>query len=136
MRRILATVAGAAVMGFVVAQLRQRSVRRERNLEMAKLGSKVGVDWAAHRARRVFASAERREHLDTQFELRSAEQVVATLGNMKGALMKLGQMMSYVDESVPAPIREALAQLQQDAPPMSPDLAAQVVEEELGGHPD
>ena len=133
MRRALATVAGAAVLGFVVAQLRERSVRRARNLELARLGSKVGVDYAAHRARRVFASAARREELDTEFELRSAEQVVATLGNMKGALMKLGQMMSYVDESVPAPIREALAQLQQDAPPMSPDLAGQVVEEELGG---
>ena len=136
MRRVLATVAGAAVMGFVVAQLRQRSVRGARNLEVAKLGSKVGVDWAAHRARRVFASAERREELDTEFELRSAEQVVATLGNMKGALMKLGQMMSFVDESIPAPIREALSQLQQDAPPMSPELAAQVVEQELGGQPD
>ena len=128
---------GAAVaLGVVVARRTRQSVRADRNLEVAKLGSRVGTDWAAHRARRVFASAERRDQLDTEFELRSAEQVASVLGNMKGALMKLGQMASFVDESVPAPIREALAQLQQDAPPMSAELAAQVVEEELGRQPD
>ena len=131
---LLVTVAGVAAA--VVLTRRRRSVRTERNLELAKLGTRVSAGYAAHRARRVFASAERRETLDAQFELQSAEQVVAALGNMKGALMKLGQMMSYVDESVPAPIREALAQLQQDAPPMSADLAAQVIEAELGAPPD
>jgi predicted unusual protein kinase regulating ubiquinone biosynthesis (AarF/ABC1/UbiB family) len=33
-------------------------------------------------------------------------------------------------------VREALAELQQNAPPMSPELAAGVVERELGGPPD
>jgi predicted unusual protein kinase regulating ubiquinone biosynthesis (AarF/ABC1/UbiB family) len=133
--RSVALALGAAATVALVAG-RRRSTRTTRNMEVARLGSRVGVDWAAHRARRVFASAERREALDLEFEMRSAEQVAATLGNMKGALMKLGQMMSFVDESVPAPIREALAQLQQDAPPMSADLAAEVVERELGRSPD
>ena len=89
-----------------------------------------------HRARRVFAVAERREELDQQFELRTAEQVAEALGNMKGALMKLGQMASYLDQGLPEPVREALAQLQQDAPPMAPELAAGVVERELGAPPE
>ncbi|MBA3304025.1 MAG: AarF/ABC1/UbiB kinase family protein [Acidimicrobiia bacterium] len=54
---------------------------------------------------------------------------------MKGAMMKLGQMVSYVDESLPEPFRVALEQLQQDAPPMSADLAAGVVLRELGAPP-
>ena len=33
--------------------------------------------------------------------------------------MKLGQMASYLDQGLPEPIREALAQLQAGAPPMS-----------------
>jgi len=133
--RRLVALAAAVGLGVVVAR-RRPSVRAERNVEIAKLGSRVGAGWATHRARRVFASAERKETLDAEFELKSAEQVVAVLGNMKGALMKLGQMMSFVDESVPAPIREALSQLQQDAPPMSPELASRVVEEELGAPPE
>ena len=86
---------------------------------------------ATNRARRVFASAERKEALDAELELRTAEDVAATLGNMKGALMKLGQIASFVDDGMPEPVRQALEQLQADAPPMSAELAAEVVEQEL-----
>ena len=54
---------------------------------------------------------------------------------MKGALMKLGQMASYLDEGLPEPLRLALAQLQSNAPPMSPELAESVIESELGAPP-
>jgi len=37
---------------------------------------------------------------------------------------------------MPQPLRDALAQLQSQAPPMSAELAAEVVREELGGRPD
>jgi predicted unusual protein kinase regulating ubiquinone biosynthesis (AarF/ABC1/UbiB family) len=55
---------------------------------------------------------------------------------MKGALMKVGQMASYLDDGLPDPVRQALASLQADAPPMSADLAAEVVEAELGLPPE
>ena len=55
---------------------------------------------------------------------------------MKGAVMKLGQMASYLDGGLPEPVREALAQMQCDAPPMSAELVADVIREELGGDPD
>ena len=135
MKKRYLVVAAAAVGGYLVAR-RQRTARAARNLELARMGSRMGASFAAHRARRVFASAERREALDAEFELRSAEQVAQTLGNMKGALMKLGQMASYLDDGLPEPVRQQLASLQQDAPPMSPELAAQVIEEELGASPD
>jgi predicted unusual protein kinase regulating ubiquinone biosynthesis (AarF/ABC1/UbiB family) len=114
----------------------RRTTRRARNLELARLGVGVGGTYASVRARQVFASAERRAELDDQLRLRSAEQVAARLGNMKGALMKLGQMASYLDDGLPEPVRLALAQLQADAPPMSAELAAQVLEEELGRSPE
>jgi predicted unusual protein kinase regulating ubiquinone biosynthesis (AarF/ABC1/UbiB family) len=100
--------------------------------ELARLASQVGAGAAANRARRVFASAERREALDAELELRTAEQVATTLGNMKGALMKLGQLASFLDTAMPESARDALAQLQQDAPPMSAELATGVVEADLG----
>lgn len=68
--------------------------------------------------------------------MRTAAQVAETLGNLKGALMKLGQMASYLDQGMPEPVREALAQLQADAPPMAPELAASVIREELGADPE
>ena len=107
-----------------------------RSAQVAKLGAKVAGTHASTTARKVFASAERRVELDDQRRLRTAQAVADELGNMKGALMKLGQMASYLDEGLPEPLRLALAQLRSDAPPMSRELAAQVVRDELGGDPD
>ena len=50
--------------------------------------------------------------------------------------MKLGQMASYLDDGLPEPMRDALAALQQDAPPMAPELTAQIVREQLGDAPE
>jgi len=107
-----------------------------RNAQLGAVGARSAGRYAAHRARRTFAAAERRQDLDAQFQLRTAEDVTAALGNMKGALMKLGQMASYLDQGLPEPVRQTLAQLRTDAPPMAPELAARVIEEELGRPPD
>ncbi|MFZ9482543.1 MAG: ABC1 kinase family protein [Ilumatobacteraceae bacterium] len=107
-----------------------------RNTDVVRLGVSVGADYASTAARKAFAGAHRREQLDRELEMRTAEAVAERLGNMKGALMKLGQMASYVDEGLPGPLREALAQLQASAPPMSADLAAEVIRADLGAGPD
>lgn len=107
-----------------------------RSAKVAKLGAKVGGNYASTAARKVFASTERRVELDSAREMKTAEAVAAELGQMKGALMKLGQMASYLDEGLPEPMRMALAQLRSEAPPMSSELAADVVERELGAPPD
>ena len=125
---------GAA--GVAAAVLVRRTVRGRRNLHIAALGVQVGGTYASTAARKMFASAERRIELDDQRELRTAEAIADRLGNMKGALMKLGQMASYVDEGLPGPMRATLAELQSNAPPMSADLAAGVIERELGAAPD
>jgi predicted unusual protein kinase regulating ubiquinone biosynthesis (AarF/ABC1/UbiB family) len=146
-RKGAALVIGLAAAGWVIGS---RALRRDggashgfhvrqgnaRRRQLATMGGKAGGAFALHKARRTFASAERREELDTQFEMRTAAQITETLGNMKGAMMKLGQMASYLDSGMPPHVREALAQLQADAPPMSGELAAGVIESELGHHPD
>jgi predicted unusual protein kinase regulating ubiquinone biosynthesis (AarF/ABC1/UbiB family) len=106
--------------------------RADRTVQLARVGGRTGAAFARHRARRVFASAARRDELDRRFELHTAEQIADALGNMKGAMMKLGQMVSYVSAGLPPHVTEALASLQQDAPPMAPELAAEAVERELG----
>jgi predicted unusual protein kinase regulating ubiquinone biosynthesis (AarF/ABC1/UbiB family) len=106
-----------------------------RSAKVAKLGAKVGAVHASTAARKVFASTERRIELDERRRLTTAAAVADELGQMKGALMKLGQMASYLDEGLPEPLRMALAQLRSSAPPMSAELADGVVEAELGMRP-
>lgn len=147
-RSTLAAVAATGAVGAVAAWRQRhrlessgepRSSTRlavSRNARVGAVGARSSARYAAHRARRTFAAAERREALDAEFQVRTAEEVAATLGDMKGALMKLGQMASYLDQGLPEPVRTALAQLRTDAPPMAPELAAQVVTAELGAAPD
>jgi predicted unusual protein kinase regulating ubiquinone biosynthesis (AarF/ABC1/UbiB family) len=92
----------------------------------------VGLGHAGTSARKVFAGAERKEQLSRSRELKSAQQVADELGNMKGALMKVGQMASYLDDGLPEPMRIALSQLQSNAPPMAVELVHIEIERELG----
>ena len=61
---------------------------------------------------------------------------------MKGAVMKVGQILSFVDVDglVPASSRElfqsTLARLQSDVPPLAPDEIADVIRAELGARPE
>ena len=122
--------------GSKITSAIRRGTMAARNTEIVRMGARVGATYASASARKVFSSAERRLEIDHETELKTAAQVSERLGNMKGALMKLGQMASYLDEGLPAPMRAALSQLQASAPPMSSELAAEVIERELGAHPD
>jgi len=117
------------------AGLPLRTSRPARTVELARLGVATAGAEAAHRARRAVTPVGRREHLDMTHALRTAASVADTLGHLRGALMKLGQMASYLDEGLPEPLRVALAGLQEGAPPMTAELAASVVEAELGAPP-
>jgi predicted unusual protein kinase regulating ubiquinone biosynthesis (AarF/ABC1/UbiB family) len=73
-----------------------------------------------------------------EFHVRTAERYAELLGRSKGALMKVGQMLSFaaVGSAVPSEFQSiyqtALAGLRDEAPPMAPELAARVLEAELG----
>ncbi|MEO8745905.1 MAG: AarF/ABC1/UbiB kinase family protein [Candidatus Dormibacter sp.] len=110
--------------------------RLGRGAAIARLALRIGGRYVARSPRLIFASVERRRELRHDLALRSADDVAEELGSMKGALMKLGQMASYIDEDMPETFRRAMARLQHNAPPMSPALAASVIVEELGESPE
>jgi predicted unusual protein kinase regulating ubiquinone biosynthesis (AarF/ABC1/UbiB family) len=114
---------------------RAARLRIQRGLTAVRLAVRGGARYATH-APQLFASAgEHREQLRNDLALQTAEDVAATLGTMKGVLMKLGQMASYVDDGLAPAARRTLSRLQDSVPPMSPELAAQVITEELGAPP-
>jgi predicted unusual protein kinase regulating ubiquinone biosynthesis (AarF/ABC1/UbiB family) len=113
-----------------------RQSRLSRGGALARLALRVGGRYVARSPRLIFASVERRGELRHDLALRTAEDVAEELGSMKGALMKLGQMASYIDEDMPETFRVTMARLQHSAPPMSAALASSVVLEELGDEPE
>jgi predicted unusual protein kinase regulating ubiquinone biosynthesis (AarF/ABC1/UbiB family) len=77
-----------------------------------------------------------------EFHLRNAERYADVLSRSKGVLMKVGQMVSFIDAGpvLEGPYgevyRTALASLQADAEPMESVLVAAVIESELGRPPE
>ena len=138
-RRLLATtMAGGATVALTLVLLRRRlgPLRRDRGRAALRLFVRGGVRYAVS-APRLFATAgEQRQLLREDLALQTAEDVAGTLGAMKGVMMKIGQMASYVDDGLSPAVRHTLARLQDSVPPMSPQLAAAVVEEELGAPPE
>ncbi len=102
---------------------------------MLQLSMRRAADLGVYRVKRVLADESEHASLDEQFLIRSASDVAAQLGEMKGAIMKAGQMLSFIADGLPGPAKEALAQLQADVPPMAPELARQVIERCLGAPP-
>ena len=101
-----------------------------------QLAVRGGVRYASNAPRLFAAAGEHRQQLRSDLALQTAEDVATTLGAMKGVLMKIGQMASYVDDGLSPAVRRTLSRLQDSVPPMSAELAARVVTEELGLPPE
>jgi predicted unusual protein kinase regulating ubiquinone biosynthesis (AarF/ABC1/UbiB family) len=111
-------------------------LRCRRTLAALRLFARGGLRYASSAPRLYTAAGEQRQVLRADLALRTAEDVADTLGAMKGVMMKIGQMASYVDDGLSPAVRRTLARLQDSVPPMGPELAANVVAEELGAPPE
>jgi len=137
-KRLLATVtAGGAIAALALALLRRRGrLRMDRGRAALRLAMRGGARYAASAPRLFAAAGEQRQLLREDMALQTAEDVADTLGTMKGVMMKIGQMASYVDGGLSPGVRRTLSRLQDSVPPMSGELTAQVVREELGLPPE
>jgi predicted unusual protein kinase regulating ubiquinone biosynthesis (AarF/ABC1/UbiB family) len=113
-----------------------RLVRYRRTARVWRLTARNGGRYVVHRARRIATHTDKRDELDQQFAIRTAEDVARELGNMKGVMMKFGQLLGFILETLPDDAQKALATLQADATPMAPSLAAKVITEEFGRRPE
>ena len=104
----------------------------------AKLGTAFGTQatrYAGTKAANLVRSGdESDEKLETR-HIETALKIAGTLGEMKGAAMKLGQLASFVDtEFLPEEYREIyqeqMAKLRNSAPPMPWEKVVRVLEDE------
>ncbi len=71
--------------------------------------------------------------MDESAALAAAEQLVARMDNLKGLTMKMGQMVSYLDGSMPENAQRVLRKLQRGSKPLDEEVVRACVERELGG---
>jgi predicted unusual protein kinase regulating ubiquinone biosynthesis (AarF/ABC1/UbiB family) len=99
----------------------------QRLLQLGSLVTRVGASVAGQHLAGMARQEDSRARARTENLVRNAARIVATLGEMKGAAMKVGQMLSLHDSILPPEVAEVLRALQKEAP----RIPFAVVQEEL-----
>src|SRR5207253_4441877 len=121
----------------VVAKDKIPTSRVGRTARIGGLAAGQAIRQAGTRAANVARTKEGRDAALERRHIEAAEQIVSALGTMKGAAMKLGQVMSFLDVGlVPEEYREEfqrkLGELRDAAPNVRFADMRKVVESELG----
>lgn len=111
--------------------------RIRRSSQVGRLAATQAAKQMGTRAANLTRTEEASQAALSKRQLETAEQIVAALGTMKGAAMKLGQMLSFMDVGlVPEEFREdfqaKLAELRDAAPKVSFKEMRKVIEGEYG----
>ena len=116
-RRLAAAAMAGGAAAALTAVLRRRRpgrLRHARGLAALRLLARGGIRYAGSAPRLFAAAGERRQLLREDLALQTAEDVAGTLGAMKGVMMKIGQMASYVDGGLSPAVRHTLARLRSE----------------------
>jgi predicted unusual protein kinase regulating ubiquinone biosynthesis (AarF/ABC1/UbiB family) len=110
--------------------------RVRRTATVGRLAASEAVKQFGTRAANVARSERAAEDAMARRQLQTAKQIVATLGTMKGAAMKLGQVMSFLDvglvgEEYREEFQHELAKLRDAAPTVSFRQMRRVIENDL-----
>src|SRR4051812_3898590 len=110
--------------------------RARRTATVASLAASEAVKQFGTRAANVARGDEAAEEALARRQLETAKQIVAALGTMKGAAMKLGQVMSFLDVGLVAEehrdeFQRELAKLRDAAPTVSFAQMRRVIEDDL-----
>src|SRR5688572_3600216 len=100
-----------------------------------------GLRWAGTRAANLVRTPERADAATGERAAALARELVTQLGQMRGAAMKVGQVLSTIDftaipESEREEFKQTLAALRDDVPPLPFPRMEKLVREELGGPVD
>ena len=123
----------------LLSELASRSVptgRVHRAWSLGTLAARVAAGWGVTFLRGAFAGEPERERLDNERRLRTALLVFGRMGYLKGAVMKVGQLVSCYPDLVPEELLDTLSKLHFEAPAMHYSLLAESLRKELGQDPE
>lgn len=103
---------------------------------LGSLQARVAAGYLAYWLRSRFSDAEKKQHLKSEAHLAAALKLLGTMGYLRGAVMKVGQMLANLPEVVPEEFAEVLSALHFEAPPMHYALVREVFLDELGREPE
>lgn len=109
----------------------------KRFMKLAGMSASIAGNFARNRLKGAMGTLTEEERLREREQLftQVGEQIANTLGEMKGAVMKVGQIASQFKDVFPKEIADALAKLQKESPPMPFGVIERQIRTELGKEP-
>lgn len=108
--------------------------RWQRQMHLAGAGLKAGLGWAGDQFRILGLPAGEREQARQQLMAEQAEAWVRSLGELKGSIVKIGQIVAtYADYCLPPPLAAALHLLEAETEPLAWRVMAPVIADALAG---
>lgn len=102
-----------------------------RVLRLGGLAGRVAASVAANRVGSLARPAASRGQHRTDNLVVNASRIAETLGELKGAAMKVGQMLSLQDSILPAEVAAVLRTLQKQSPPLPFPVIRREIESQL-----
>ncbi len=110
--------------------------RVKRALQVGSLATSVSGSYAWSALKQPFRSADKKEQDLLDLHLKNALKIVEGSHELRGAFIKLIQMLSMRADLFPLEVLDILAGVQSSVPPMDYDLVRAQVEDELGKTPE
>jgi predicted unusual protein kinase regulating ubiquinone biosynthesis (AarF/ABC1/UbiB family) len=106
-----------------------------RFMKLAGMTASVASSYAKDKVRGVLGKERTDEEVAESYR-EVGLKIANTLGELKGAVMKVGQVASQARDLFPPEIADALSTLQNEAPPMPFEVIEEQIEREFGMTPD
>lgn len=110
--------------------------RTKRALQVGSLTTSVGSSYLWHALKRPFQTTGQKEQELLDLHLKNALRIVESSRELRGAFMKLVQMLSMRSDIFPPEVVNILSVVQSSVPPMDYDLIRVQVKNELGRYPE
>ncbi len=110
--------------------------RFARTLKTAWLGGRIGGSYVGGKLADAFRKKDAQEDVRALRPLDNAKRIVRTMGELRGPLMKVGQLLSTHAAALPDEYGGVLRALQSSAPPMRFETIRDVLAEDLGAPPE
>ncbi|WP_233716680.1 ABC1 kinase family protein [Ketobacter alkanivorans] len=108
----------------------------KRFLKLAGMSASIAKNVASHKVKGLFRDEQSHAQSQEQLYTDIGKQIAQTLGEMKGAVMKVGQIASQVKDMLPEEVASALEVLQKESPPMPYPMIRRQLIKALGDTPE
>lgn len=103
---------------------------------LGSMQAKIAMAYLTYAVRSRFQNDSEKQKLLNEANLTAALRLLGTMGYLRGAIMKVGQMLANLPKIMPQEFIDVLGSLHFEAPPMHYSMIREVFLDELGREPE